>query len=141
MRLENAILNETANGAKPEICKVNHHFAPGIYCREFYMRKGAVITGILYKKEIMYYLVKGKVRVIDGNKHRDIEAPMLCRNLPGQKNGWCALKDSLLVGFIPNPNDYEDITEIMKPFSDDAEFIQGENNLQEKIARLPCVIL
>ena len=109
---------------EPKICPVNHFFADGVCCREFFMEAGTVITGVEYKKEIFWILAKGRLRLVEGDHERDIEQGQLMKNRVGTKNAWYSFEDCLIYGFIPT--DSKNVLEIMQSVSaEPAETIQG----------------
>jgi hypothetical protein len=74
-------------------------------------------TGTIYKMELFWVLVKGKMRMVEGDHTRDIEAPCLLKNVVNTKNAIYAYEDCLFYGFVPNPNNSRDLEEICNIFS------------------------
>ena len=116
----------------PVECPVKHHFTENegdglnICCREFMVPAGTVLTGTIYKIECFWVMVKGRMRLVEGDHTREIEAPCLLKNVVGIKNCGYAYEDCLFYGFTPNPNNSRDLEEVLNVFSAlDANLIQG----------------
>jgi hypothetical protein len=116
----------------PAECPVVHHFTDNegdglnICCREFSVPKGTVLTGTIYKLQCFWVMVKGTMRLVEGDHTRDIEAPVLLKNVVGTKNAGYAYTDCLFYGFTPNPANSRDLEEVINIFSAiDALEIQG----------------
>lgn len=60
-----------------------HKFVPGMYIREIFMPKGAIVTSLIHKTKHPYFVMKGKVSVFSENDgtqlleagHRGITTP------------------------------------------------------------------
>lgn len=143
-KIEDVLVN-----VDPLILPIAHHFTDNdqqdmnVCCRDFFMPANTLLTGTIYKIEMFMVLVQGKMRVVEGDHYRDIEAPCLMKNVVGQKNSWVAFEDCRIYGFIPNPDNTRAIHEIVNIFSElPAEEIQGmgankqEMNHQKRIDQL-----
>lgn len=75
--------------------QTNHYFADGIYVREVVRPAGTVIVGKVHKKEHLYIVTKGRVRVVMDDDVRDYEAPAVIVSKPGTKRAVYALEDSV----------------------------------------------
>jgi hypothetical protein len=72
--------------AEQASCDVVHHFAPSIYIRECHFKKGTLVVGREHKSQHLNFLVKGKVRLIDGDKKEQVlEAPLMLVAEAGRK--------------------------------------------------------
>lgn len=116
----------------PVECPVIHHFTDNegdglnICCREFLVPAGTVLTGTIYKIECFWVMVKGRMRLVEGDHTREIEAPLLLKNVVNTKNAGYAHTDCLFYGFTPNPDNSRDLEEVINIFSAiDANEIQG----------------
>jgi len=64
---------------------VKNHFTDNdgsglnIYCREWLLPKGNIFTGTIYKLECFWVMVTGRMRLVEGDHTREIEAPCLLR--------------------------------------------------------------
>ncbi len=115
-----------------QICPVNHYFADGVCCREFFMKAGTVLTGVEYKKSIFWILMTGSLRLVEGDHTRDIKAGQLMKNMVGTKNAWYAYEDCLIYGFIPTES--TNIYDIMNSISaEPAETIQGMGKNKQEL--------
>jgi len=107
----------------PVECPVKHHFTENegdglnICCREFMVPAGTVLTGTIYKIECFWVMVKGRMRLVEGDHTREIEAPCLLKNVVGIKNCGYAYEDCLFYGFVPNKSNSRDLIEIINGFS------------------------
>jgi len=129
----------------PVTCPTEHYFTdnePGlnVCLRSFFLPAGVVITGTIYKIEVFWILVSGRIRIVEGDHTRDLEPGAIVKNLVGIKNSWYAYEDSMIYGFVPNPTNTRSITDIINTFSEiDASEIQGmganrqEINYQKRI--------
>lgn len=107
----------------PVECPVVHHFTDNnesglnTCCREFLVPAGTVLTGTIYKIECFWVMVKGRMRLLEGDHTREIEAPCLLKNVVGTKNSGYAYEDCLFYGITPNPNNSRDLEEVLNIFS------------------------
>lgn len=103
----------------PVECPVKHHFTDNketelnICCREFLVPAGTILTGTIYKIECFWVMVKGRMRLLEGDHTREIEAPCLLKNVVGTKNSGYAYEDCLFYGFTPNPTNSRDLEEVL----------------------------
>jgi len=125
----------------PVECPVKHHFtdnenpALNTYCREFLVPAGTILTGTIYKIECFWFMATGRMRLVEGDHTREIQAPCMLKNVVGTKNSGYAYEDCLFYGVTPNPTASRDLIEILNTFSAlPAEQIQGmsENKQQLK---------
>lgn len=117
-RLEDCLVN-----IDPVECPVVHHFTNNeqdelnTYCREFHMPKGTVLTGLVYKIEVFWVMVKGRMRMLEGDHSIDVEAPCLLKNSVGTKNALYAYDDCLFYGIVPNPTNTRNLEDAINMFS------------------------
>jgi hypothetical protein len=69
-------------------CPVAHHFGPGIYVREVTLPKGIIAVGHSQRFEHLNIMLTGKVAMVDGDRVRVLEAPMIFVGQPGRKVGY-----------------------------------------------------
>lgn len=75
---------------------ITHHFVDGIYCREMFAPKGAVLTSKIHKTMHPFIVSKGKIGVVDGNMDPIIiEAPYFGVTMPGTRRLIYAYEDSV----------------------------------------------
>lgn len=90
---------------------LKHHFAPGAYVREIFMKAGTLLTSKIHKTEHMYVVLTGKVSVfIDGVGVQHIEAPYIGRTLPGTRRILYIHEDCRWITF--HPTEETDLTVI-----------------------------
>jgi hypothetical protein len=124
----------------PIECQAKHHFTDNenpilnMSCREFFVPKGTILTGTIYKIECFWVMVKGKMRLVEGDHTREIEAPILLKNVVNTKNCGYAHEDCLFYGFTPNPTNSRDLYEVLGVFSAlDPNLIQGMPGNQQQL--------
>lgn len=69
--------------------------AGGMYVREVERPKGMLIVGKVHRKEHLYIVTKGRVRVTTDTGMRDLEAGAVLVCQPGTKRAVLALEDSI----------------------------------------------
>lgn len=141
-RIEDYQIENTA----PVICDSDFFFTDNeqkelnVACKSFFVPKGTFVTGVIYKIEVFWVMVSGKMRVIEGDHTRDIEAPLLLKNIPGVKNGGYAYEDCMFYGFTPNPNNTRDLEEVINIFSttpaNEVQGFAGNKQMNNYIRRL-----
>jgi len=63
---------------EPVQCRVHHEFFGGYYLREIFMPKGTAITSMMHNTEHNFFILTGKVKVMDENNGIQIlEAPYI----------------------------------------------------------------
>ena len=72
-----------------------HYFADGMYARVVKRPKDATIIGKVHRKEHLYIVTKGSVRVSDGESWKDYFAGDVIVSKPGTKRAVLALEDSI----------------------------------------------
>jgi len=90
----------------------NHYFADGMYARELIRAKGTLIVGKAHKREHLYIVTKGCVRVFTEDGVRTYEAPSVIVTTPGTKRAVLALEDSVCM--TVHRTDKTDLDEIEK---------------------------
>lgn len=83
-QLQDFLTNDIPDAAKfvPEI---KHHFAPGMYAREMFMPKGALIVGKIHKHEHLTTLAYGKCEVATDQQIVVLEGPLTFSSPVGVK--------------------------------------------------------
>lgn len=85
-----------------ETAPVVHRFGPGIYIREVTLPKGAFAIGHRQIYEHLNIMLKGRVRMLDGNL---LEAPLIFVGQPGKKAGWIEEETVWLNVYATNETD------------------------------------
>ena len=115
----------------PAVLPITHHFADGIYAREMFMPKGAVLTGAVHKTTHMCILSKGHVRVATDEGPVNLIAPATLIAKPGAKRAIFALEDSIWTNIhATNETDLDKIVEELTE-STAAELQGGAANKQQ----------
>lgn len=93
-------------GNTDKLCPVKHYFSPGLYAREIFLPKGAVIVGKMHRKPHMVTLVQGKVLV----GKDQLEAPLTFCAEPGTKRAVIALEDTIWINYhVVSSQDIDEI--------------------------------
>jgi len=116
VRLQQAMLPEQV--PMPEAV---HHFAPGMYGREFSMPAGMVVVGKIHKHGHLMMVVKGRATVVDEFGRYEVAAGFVQASRPGAKRAVYAHEDTTFVTVHLNPTDSADLDFI------EAEHIEPED--------------
>lgn len=111
-------------GQTPSATPVRDSFAPGLYLREIFMPKGALVVSKRHKTEHPFIVSLGLVQVwneLDGIPV-EIEAPYQGITLPGTKRVLFVLEDTVWTTIHLNPRNLRDIAELER------ELIEGNDN-------------
>ena len=76
------------------ICRITHHFAPGVYAREMWMPAGCLITGKIHLTEHLNILSQGSVSVSNKGDSITMTAPHTFVSPVGTKRAIYAHEDS-----------------------------------------------
>lgn len=72
--------------------ETNHYFHGGMYCREVYRDAGVLVVGAVHKKEHLYVIVSGTVRISqEGERAVELSAPAVIKSMPGTKRAVLSL--------------------------------------------------
>ena len=111
VRLQQAMIPEQV--PMPE---ARHHFAPGMYGREFSMPAGMVVVGKIHRHGHIMMCVKGRAIVVDEFGRYEVAAGFVQASKPGAKRVVYAHEDTTFVTVHLNPTDSRDL-----------EFIEAEH--------------
>lgn len=107
-----------------------HHFAPGMYGREFSMPAGMTVVGKIHKHGHIMMCVKGRATVVDEFGRYEVAAGFVQSSRPGAKRVVYAHEATTFVTVHLNPSDTQDLEVI------EAEHIEPEDaETREMIAR------
>jgi len=105
LRLEAALLEMTDHHLEPE---VRHYFSQGVYARELFIPKGAVLTGKIHLTEHLSLLVQGELSVMTDSGVQRLKAPYVVNSKPGMKRAGYAHEDSRWITIhVTNETDLE----------------------------------
>lgn len=66
--------------------ETKHYFHGGMYCREVYRNADVLVVGAVHKKEHLYVIVSGTVRISqEGEKAVELSAPAVIKSMPGTR--------------------------------------------------------
>lgn len=106
---------KTHEGSAQVKTPVTERHAPGVYLREIFMPKGAVICGQRHKTEHFNIILEGAVRCIDeaGNFYT-LEAPYTFVSAAGMRKMFGVIRDCRWITIHPNPQNYRDTSELAR---------------------------
>lgn len=90
----NDLENEMMKAPQLEI-KTTHHFSDGIYAREIFIPKGALLTGKIHKTEHLNICSQGEISVLTEDGIKRIKAPFTMSCKPGTKRVGYAHEDTV----------------------------------------------
>jgi hypothetical protein len=96
--------------------ELKHHFAPGLYAREFSMQAGSLIFGKVHLHAHINSLIKGTCVVQTEHGEERIEAPHVWTSTPGDKRAVFNETDVTWVTYHPNPTNERDISKLEAMF-------------------------
>jgi hypothetical protein len=99
-----------------------HHFAPGMYGREFSMPAGMLVVGKVHRHGHLMMVAKGRATVLDEFGRYEVSAGFVQCSRPGAKRVVYAHEDTTFVTVHLNPADSRDLVAI------EAEHIQPESD-------------
>jgi len=140
LAIEGAMMADSVDGFKKEdhnvICPVTHHFAPGMYGREFHMSKGHIVVGKIHKHSHLSTIIKGDVSVLTERGVERLKAPYVFVSHPGAKRVVYAHEDTIWVTF--HPTEETDLEKI-EDFVIAKSFEEYDNHAleQEKLKEIP----
>ena len=98
-----------------------HHFAKGMYVREFSMPAGMLVVGKIHKHQHMMMVLKGRATVGTDEGMQEVSAGYICVSPPGAKRVVLAHEDTTFATVHLNPEDSQDLEAI------EAEHIEPES--------------
>ena len=90
--------------------RTGHYFAPGLYCREFFIKAGEFVVGKIHKHAHLITLVHGDVEIVDEFDRVRLSGPKTWTSTPGVKRFVYAHTDTLFLTF--HPTDETDLEKI-----------------------------
>jgi hypothetical protein len=107
-----------------------HFFADGMYCRSVFRAAGVVIVGKVHRKEHLYIVARGLVRVTTDDGVRDVPAGSVIVSRPGTKRAVLAIQDSVCM--TVHRTDKTDLSEIERELleEDDSAVMDSENRVK-----------
>jgi len=117
---------------EPVQCRVTHEFFGGHYIRTIFMPKGTAVTSMTHNTEHNFFMLTGKVRVIDQfNGVQTLQAPHIGTTTPGTRRLLEIVEDSVWTAayktdIIPASDSDTDINEAVDKICD--QIIQKREN-------------
>ena len=74
-----------------------HWNCEGAYVREFFLPKGHVVTGEIHKYSCINILLQGKIKLVQSDGERIVEAPHIYIAQPYEKKALYALEDTIFL--------------------------------------------
>ena len=107
-------------------------FADGVYLRVMHMKQGTAVAGATHKTEHFVVVLKGTVRIGDGDSVETFRAPKIILSKPGAHRVLYAVSDVALFNIHPDPGNSKDAEAlaaslIEEPFD---EVMGQPNNIQ-----------
>ena len=114
---------------------VEHFFAPGVYVRWLFRKKGTKIVGHAHKHAHLSMVVRGRLRIYSNGKHRDVIAGSKPFLTPaGTRKCTVAIQDTVLITIHAtnetDPEKLEDELVVKSP-----AFIEFEDEQRLKLAK------
>lgn len=105
---------------------LKHYFSKGLYVREIFMPKGAVVIGKIHKTEHPNIISRGKVLVASESDVRKVEAPYTYISGPGTKKVLLILEDTVWTTcHVTEETDLEKLeVELIAPDYDDPALLE-----------------
>ena len=132
MRLQETMLNEKEHQVE---CPVEHFFAPGLYARQMFIKKGTCIVGKIHKHAHINTISQGKCSVMTEFGQMEITSPCTFVSKPGTKRVVVALDDVIWTTYHPtDETDLEKIEDIViaKSYEDYVLFAAQTATLEMK---------
>ncbi len=113
----------------------NHHFAPGVYVREFRCFENTLLVGKTHRHEHMFILLEGKCTVSTEDEVLTLEAPYIGKSPAGVKRALYTNTDIIWVTI--HPTDETDVAKLEEwltvPDDEVREFREklGLNNIKK----------
>lgn len=95
----------------PEL-PIKHDFADQIYLRQMTMKKGQIVVGAIHNHLHIWFLLTGKVHIIEHGETIEHIAPCYTVSAPGAQRVIYAVEDSIFVNIHKNPTNTKDIKEL-----------------------------
>ena len=118
---------------QPVECPLFHRFVNGMYIREIFMPKDALITSKIHLTEHPFTISKGKVAVcIDGDNWQEFEAPYTGITKAGTRRVLYVIEDCVWTTYHLNPDNGQDLEAIEDRIIEKHvnELIEAHNNIK-----------
>lgn len=79
---------------------IRHGFAPGMYIREIFIPKGAVVVGKIHRMECVNVCIKGDIDILTEKGKTRITAPFIGTSPPGTQKIGYAYEDTVWINIF-----------------------------------------
>ncbi len=91
---------------------IKNQFADQLYIRQMDLKKGHVIIGAVHNHHHVWFLLTGRVYIIEGEEKIEHIAPCYTISKPGAQRVIYAVEDSIFVNVHKNPSNTQNIKEL-----------------------------
>lgn len=119
-----AVTREQVQRLQAEMAKLpqvelptEHYFADGMYCRAVFRPAGTLIVGKVHRKEHLYIVASGTVKVTTEDGLKEITGPRVIVSQPGTKRAVLAVTDATCM--TVHRTDSRDVEEIERELVED----------------------
>jgi hypothetical protein len=96
--------------------QVTHHFSPGVYVRELFIPKGAILTGKIHRHAHLNIVPRGDISVLTEHGIKRVTGPCTLMSSPGIKRAGYAHEDTIWMTVHANPDDERDLAKLEARF-------------------------
>lgn len=129
-RLQSALL-----AVRCDMPEAVHHFARGMYVREFSMPAGMVVVGKRHRHQHIVMVLRGHARIVTEHGVDDVHAGFIGVSEPGAKRVVLAFQDTTFATVHLNPDDGRDLeaieTEHIEPESEEFQALMQAMQCKE----------
>lgn len=94
----------------PAVELTAHHFAPGVYMRQFVLPAAHVVVGKIHKLDHLAILLSGEGYVATEHGTEHYVGPCVIKSSAGIKRSILAITEMVWLTIHPNPDDEQDLT-------------------------------
>jgi hypothetical protein len=118
--------------------QVQHRYADGVYCREYYMVPGQVAVSMMHRKKNFLVLLTGEVTIWSESGKSRLKAPQLLTTWPGTKRIVKAHTEVTIVTFQgSHETNLEKLEEeLMVPSDEEIKFMKQLDNCEDAHRKL-----
>ena len=124
-RLED--FTRTLDGATDGKEYTSHHFAPGVYLREFFLKKGMYFTTKIHKTTHFLIIACGKTMIISDKGEQILTGPTVLTTTPGTKRAVYGIEDTTFYTVHVTDETNIELLEDKLISKDFTELLEGES--------------
>lgn len=119
------IIEDREDHLTEEDFPLKHYFSEGVYVREFFMEKDAVVIGKIHRHDHIAMLIQGSATVLSEEGNIEMKAPHIWNSKAGEKRAVKANEDCIFVTI--HPTDETDLDKIEEQvIAPNYEALEGE---------------